>query len=886
MVDVGAPDAAQVIGHVQHIAIVIRSEAVIDFRSGAGDGGEVLVLGGIAQGQEAHGVRAGRVAGIGELPIADVVDQGLLLGGELGAVGDAVGSVELVDQAGVGAGDHFTGGGIHLIGHVAVVQHPELGAVGGQGCGDGILGDRGAGGPDLIVGGIPGVEPGLVVAVDEDTGEVHIQNGDRHLAGSRDAGIRSGGCRDVGGSDAHTGDEAVGVHRGDLGVVRGPGDRAVRGVPGHDLGGELQGLIPEELRLGLVQRHRGDLAVGIEPVVGVFAPVGEDNGRDIVEEVAVLTAGGGSLGGELPELVAGGGLQHVVELAVRAVILQALVAPAVAGLQIAEGRGTIHGVQREGVQHGIAAIAGAVEEAAAGIGNGGGVIVGAAHIDLAQLRDGAAHAVHLDQHAGGGDGIEDAVVPVIGHVLEGDIQGADIGTLPEVVAGASVEVVVGVHIEDVGAHSRGGGDIRLAVKPAVHEDVAGLSGPVADHPLLGGGIEVQHLRHGAGLADGLLQLVGGLVDGVVHHLNDELVAVHVVQGDLQGHGVAGLGIGIGAAGSQQRPAGNIIEGNTCHLLVVAGGDAEDVVLVVHFHLFDGGGGVIHQEGDLQGVALVPLVLGVGVEVHHRGEGDRAALTLLHVGMEVDVIVGGGIGPGVIGLDVAGRVQLAALVQIDGLAVGVVRDGHAVSARVADQGKAQGGETVAPGQIDGVALGHIGLIGLHGVAAEVPVGAAVFAIGNGDGVIHQGVAEVGGTGLRAVHVLGVGAHIVHGSFVPAAVEGQHRQAQLGQELAFLRGQGSSLHKAFHIGAHGVVGGKAGLLRVREGHAHVHGDAAAGGDLHAGLAEGQEQVDIIGVHHAVPVEVGPGSVGGQGGALGHVVQQVLGIRGVTRPSPLKS
>ena len=889
--DIGPPDRAGIVHQIEHIAPVFTAVVAVELRTGGGHGHEIIVV--IAHGVSIDVILAVNGSGPDQRAVADVVDPVTSLGGVELAVGQAMGIVVIVGHVAVGTGDHLARI-IHFKSGIAGVQDVEI-LTAGDGCGgDGILLQLGSCHPGLAGGHIPGKEVGHIraaVVPDQNALHLDIQHGDVDGTLGIDGGVGGGGHGDDRTALTHAGDEALAADSGDGRIAGGEEDLPVFRMPGSHTHGELVALIPEDLHMLLIQLHGHNLAAGIIPVVGGVAPVREDQGGDLAIEIAVVGPDIGTIGGipgvdavELIGLGIGGRgiVAHQIQVAVVGVILQAVIAGGI-GIDIAHlGHGTdFAAVQGEGVEVGIIAVAGHEELAVPDVGQGRAGIVACGK--GAELGDNAGHTVDADEHTLGAvdgvQGVDDAVFPVVGHVGKQMVQVRDLCHLEEVIAGSGVEVFVAIHEVDVGANSGGRHHVDLAGKPAIVADqLRRRGGPVTDIPLPEGGAVVEHFGHGFGGADGLLELVGGLVHGVVHHLDDELVAVDRIQGDLHLDGGARRGILIRAAQGQLLPAGHIIDDHTGHMLVVGHGQPQNVLLRIHHHgiLHDDGGGVIDDKGHFQGICLGPVAV---AELHQGIKFKPSTLALLHVGGEIQLEGLGHIQPAAQSRIVVGRIHRAALLIEELLAGGGVGNGRPMGTGVADQAEVKAPEVVAPLQIDGVALRHILTVGLDGVAAEVVGHIGVVAVGDAHAV-DVGGGPVGLPLLFTGEIGGVAGLIEHGGLMPAAVVGQHGNAQGGQDHTLGIRHGLGKDKCLDIGTCGIFVVQPGLLVIGQADGHLHGDGRAASHLHGNRTLLQQQMYIVGIDQTIAAEIRIVDH-----ALGHCVQQELGISPIGEAVPVQ-
>ena len=305
------------------------------------------------------------------------------------------------------------------------------------------------------------------------------------------------------------------------------------------------------------------------------------------------------------------------------------------------------------------------------------------------------------------------------------------------------------------------------------------------------------------------------------------------------------------------------------MLVVGDGQTQDIGLGIDDHriLHNDGGGVIDDEGHFQSIGLGPVAV---IELHQSGETKQTTLTLGHIGGEVQLEGLGHIQPAAQSRIVVGRIDDAALLVEQLLAGGGVGDHGPVGTGVADQTEVKAPEIVAALEVDGVSLGHITAVGGDGVAAEVVGHIGIIAVGDAH-TVDIGGCPVGLAVLFTGEIGGVAGLVEHGGLVPAAVVGQHGDAQGGQEHALVICHSLGGDESLDIRTGGVLVVQTLLLPIGQPDGDLHGDGFVGTDFQCGTALLQQQVDIVGVDQTIAVQVGVQALAG-----GHGVQQELRIR----------
>ena len=889
---VAAPDVAALVDDIEEFAVSLSIVAVPILV------GDLLVAAGGDTGQIGYAIAAHLKvdeAGIHQLKGSDDrifpnAQCGGVLGGEALGIGQIPDPEVLLVVHIAGIADVVAGGIHKMHGAGVVVQQVEIVRAGDGGHGHGDVVDAIA--PDQAVfhGQVPVIEPGGAGLVHQNAVDIGLKLSDGDGALVVDGLIQAGGGTDGGGAQAHAGDNALAVYGGDGLVGGGEDQRLIGQVPGQGRGAELGGQTVQDLHLLLGEPDHGGLVGGSGPAGPFLAPLGEDQGCTGLGEghggIVVIdqAIAGGGINLEIVGVVVGVACDpgQQIQDALVGIVLQGGVEGGLgrAGVGSAHQHGLVELVQGEGIQVVAAgaviavallghadAVEGTVSVAGQGVG---------ADADGAQLPGVAGVLVDGQEQAVGGDAVDGAGGGIVCHIRQGVVQSADQDMVSHILHGDHIEIVVGIHGHGVLTHSGGCGGDEIGSEPLMGVPVVAVlteGGPVLEVLIVG-----QAGGQGRGIADGLADLVGGEVGGIVCGLDDELVAVHAVEGDLEGDGVAADRLGCGAGVGQAAVAGDVVEDHACQILVIGGGDQHYIALGVHDDLQDLGGLVVHGEGDLHGGTLCQGVP-VHIAVLHMVFGgqtqlQQALLTNLQIGIQLHIDVLGRIHPALVGVVVEGCTDRTQFTVRPYLAGGGVHGLEAACLGGADGRIGPLVEIVATLGVDGVALGDVGFVGNDGVAAEVVDLVGLVTVDDAHGVAG-GVVQVGAALLLAGGEGGIGAHVVHGGLGPVAVIGQHGQAQDGQQLAALGGQGNGLDEGLDVSAVGILLVQADLVGTVEGDGDLHTDGALGGDLHGTLIAAQEQMDIVGADLAVAAEIGIPGIGGQVGAQGHMVQQRLAV-----------
>ncbi len=309
------------------------------------------------------------------------------------------------------------------------------------------------------------------------------------------------------------------------------------------------------------------------------------------------------------------------------------------------------------------------------------------------------------------------------------------------------------------------------------------------------------------LADLHLHLIGGDVHGIVIDLQQELVAVNAVQ--IQDIFVcfAGFGILFRAAVGINLGAGIVVQRRSRHILVILGRHGHGVVRQADGEIQQLRRGVIHHHGDCQRRALAQ---GVPVHIAFRvhivlGRQSQPELQLIAFrslsGFELRVQGVAGVAP------VAAVCIVVSAVDSTGegfghdLAGGQVQRLIMGGRGVPDGYKADLADLVAIFTVDGVALGHVGIIRHQGVAAKVVIGAVAAVVDRGG--VDIIAAHIGFPDLIARDILLVGADVKHGSIGPVAIEAQNGDRVSCSRFAFICGSALYINKALHICAAGII-----------------------------------------------------------------------------------
>ncbi len=848
---------------------------------------------------EAAGQEGGRC-------IADVVDDGQVIGGEFRHMGHAIGAGDGSGQGGGGIVDDCDVKGILDMGlghggggdgHIADL------AEGGEAVGvDG--GDTGIGGRpgDALVAQVPGTHIG---------GELH--GGTHQNLGSGSSDLNGGGLvagqqhAVAAGNDEGTIDIVV-EHAGGT-ALDALGNVVIDdgGLTGGHIDGVQNGLGAAGDVGGIVAHHVKDLIVVIpEHLVGVVA----------ADHVGV--AGSGIEDGSQP-LDADGGRAVLILIGLDVIQregIQVEILGSIALVQHIEGAVLVNGK----VMGPVIACGGSGR---VGQRNGKGILQLAAvqiePVEVLLIVQQVHIAVCIVQPqvmnraaALGGDGVGPVAHPGDGcHVIQGAgidvaiLQGEnnialDIVSSQQIVSGNAGAISHNVAVVGFGKVLGTGEGVVGGVEPQglgidLHPAVEAQTCVLL---LLGAAVGVagpdEHLAGVVHILGGTADLVGGTVAGIVGHGDQILLAgVGIAQVHSDGDLFALLGL-LRVNGGIDGVAGQVGDLDSGQVVLVLGGDGELIAQQAHADVGDHGSGVIHHHGggqisaiaqcigldqglDIlggQNAVLVQIVLGDG----HNADADALALgkAQLFNGL-VDAHGGAVVAPCCTGGVVVGAVDIGGGVgDIDHLA-GLIGHIGGQGCGIADQGDLvalQGGAVA-----DGDPVSRIAFLGEVGVADHVVAAGIVGklhdqGVGIGDAGAGGCGIEVGGSGV-AVQTLGIGTLLIHGGVGPAAVEAQHGDG-VGHIVQDALGAGGGLHEdvALDVGAVDIRCIQSVLDAV--GQADLHGDidhAACGHGELAGVHGGQDQVGVIGVDAVVLVDVGNGVDGVQ--LADGVVQDDLGV-----------
>ena len=410
------------------------------------------------------------------------------------------------------------------------------------------------------------------------------------------------------------------------------------------------------------------------------------------------------------------------------------------------------------------------------------------------------------------------------------------------------------------------------------------------------GVADDHHQSGIGQIDALqgigdftdlgLDLVGGSVHGVVINLQQEVGTIDRAQIQSEFHGIAcGLG-GIGATVGVQVLTVDVVQGNSCDVLVVGSGDSQDIAVGVDIHIVHSGSSVVddHGHGESSAVAQcieVYITFCVNVVLGNQGQTDVNGGTLLNVGLQTQAQgVVGAVPVAAVGV-IVGRADLAdVLAPVDLTGLGVDHLEVGVSC-ITDGGEAQLGQGIAADHAECVTLGHVGGVGDHGVAAEPVLAIHVGVLDQQTVVLalcESGAVQVGKTILQTMGEFHVGALVEHGGIGPVAVECQHGDGMGGASHALCSAQGLGIDVSFDVSAAFVVCQPILVVSTQSDGDGDLGRAVGRHNCAAGVQHGEEQVGVIGIDDVVHVQVCQTLVVQGDIQTGGVVQQDLTVSGV--------
>ena len=427
----------------------------------------------------------------------------------------------------------------------------------------------------------------------------------------------------------------------------------------------------------------------------------------------------------------------------------------------------------------------------------------------------------------------------------------------------------------------GGVERRLGFCIDVQISVPGIqvkAGPVAViHAVVG-----DHRRECGNLPQIRLQLVGGYIVRVVIDLKQEFIAVCLVQTQGVFASLARHGVCVGAGVSQDLAAGAVEQGHAGHILVISGIYSQGISHHAQRNFLDFRRGVVngglHGPGSAlaQGVPVHPIA--VYIVLGSQGHGDFKSLTFCQLlGNPLELVALNGLQPCFKEQDdaIVGSIEAAEIDLLQLLSGGGIGDPDAAGGHISDGVELNGVHSVAVLVVDGVTLGHIGLIRDHRVATQA-VGVAGIP-----GVLHHHAVDrvyagVGSANLVAGGKLLGGADFKHGGICPVAIEAQHGDAVAGAVYSLGVCDSIGVHISLQVSAVGIMGIQICLFPGIQGQSHGYLDGAACRNVHSAAGQlGQEHVNIVGVHIFITGDISMLQAADGASCAGDIVQERLGV-----------
>ena len=888
IVDPEVPNVAIIIQQHQmlglvHIAFLIH----LLFIAHRGDAHQVV--GHIAQ-VETHSVQAHGILGRQQIIVISTGDPFLIMDlGEVGIVGhiphrNAHGILSALQHGAISA--HL----VHCPLIILIVHHIEDIQASGVGSGGHGLVQRSASGPAFAGGHIPVEEHRVTFGISGGAVDGHIQ--DLHIDSALriEIGIQIRSGTDGSSASADTGDHALLVHGCDGLIGAAPGNGAVDGGPGHHIGSQLCAGATDDIHFVPVQLHANDLIGGICPAAADTGAIGDHQAGHFVPEV--LIAGEFAGCGVDLVVVSKGDVRAHQNLAVGVpanhtgigVVFHTHIAGGAAHICAGDGiacgqegiihqqHGLIHGLQREGIDLAGAQLV-AVEHTVSAAGQRIGVQANGADLgDLTgELVDGKQFVLIVD-------GINFTVRQTIGHIVHDLTHIGDEGGVRQVVLGHHVQVaLVGRRKDKVLRDSGCVVDVicichTVGTHLVIVHKVLIEAAPVTVCQVVG--------HHGGQVSlftDLHFQQIGSSVHGIVEDLNQELLAIDLVQGEgVLGH-LALFDVLLCAGLRQASGAGLIIQTHSGDVLVVGGSDGHGVVQHIDADTQQFGSGVVDgPAGADAGAAAqcipVHITLGIDVILGHQSELHRNAVIL------------GCIAQGEVGLQehtavlpaqhtvVVGHIGSAGQLIHNNFAGGLIDHGDTGLVSVTDGDEADTVHCV--GGVHCVTLGHIYCVGHQGVAAEAIVVTGIPLV-NDLKIVATGSADIRDAGILASGVGGPLTHIEHRRIGPVAEEAQNGDGVTGAGLA--RSVLSlSIQESLQVSTVRIqlIQRILGALGQAELHTDLH-CAVSGQHSGGGGQIAQEQICIVGVHIAVAVHIRLIHIGQCSELASGVIQQCLAV-----------
>ena len=836
---------------------------------------------------ECSGIQRHGVLGRQEEIVIDASHHGSFFCGEELAVGHIpqgdLGGI----GAGVGQGLTFHGDLVHspaILHGVHDIHHLVFGIVGGRGE-TGVY--RCAAGPGLICLQVPLEEHGVAVLVLENAVQGRIDGFHRHHTGCRNRRIQHRSGRNHTLTYIHTGHGTLGIHSSDRLIRRSPGHIPVCCSPRQYGSAQLCLVVPQNAEVLIGKNDGGDLLSGLRPAAARRLHRNAQRSQ-LMSEICQ----GHHFTGCWVNFIQVRENKHEkskvdvivripIEFPVVGVHLQCLHI-VVAMHFVGNGHWLCHGVQGEPVHEapignavGIA-VSNTVEVALVIAGKGIG-----SNPDLTQDFDGTQKLVHSHQLI-----VRNAIygfrLSIVCHIGQNHSQIGHISGLGGIFFIEDIQIAIGRGCKDHAVDIRSSQESLIALGNRLSRRQIVVSSKT--DPSICLGIERNHIRCRQRLANLNVHLVGGSIHGIVSNLQQELLAVDILQVQRKALCLTRLCIRSSALEGQSSCATCIIQNGSSQIAVVAGLHRHGVTHQANRHILQNRRGVINDGRNLQGSTFTQSIpvhgaILLDIQLRRQSQGQLNGVPFLQTcGSPVQIQTIASLLPGVRTTVVEGCAHSAWLSR--GQHFASCRVGHSEpgSTRIPDGCKVQFAELIAPLAVDGVPLRHILLVGNQGVAAKIVHRTGLVPISDAQGVCVD-IAQIGYANFFPRGIFHAGTNIKHGAVGPVAIECQHGDGMAGA-LHTLQGcQCMGIDISLHIGAAGVVPIQIGLLRLGQLHGHCDLHRTIGRNRHSILAQlAEEQVHIIGIHLAVVIEIGSIGIGDGCPGARHIVQQRLAVIGI--------
>ncbi len=755
--------------------------------------------------------------------------------------------------------------------------------------------DGRAAGPSLIGLHIPLVEHGVTILILQGTCNGDVQRFHRDSAACADGGIQIRGRSNGSRAHIHTCDLALRIDSCNALISGRPSNSTVRGRPGLDSCTQGLGSTLEEGHGSIRQLNTADLISGICPITATASLHGNNQCSQFIPQIVVDSVLA-SCRVDLHIICATKRAKHE---AVGIPTQHTSVGVDFHRLNICAGDFTIlhfdgfnqlrrsrNRIQRKAIDIASAIaidIEGAIGITCQGIGGNADLIN---RLDLSsQLVDG--------NQVTAGNAINVTIGLVIRHVSNSNAHAADQRHIRQIVLRHNVQIT-GIcrcqnHVVYDGSREERqiAEGINFQALNAGIKDTASiiLSILIKCGPVVFIQIECDHLRQRNFLADLHLDGISNGVHGIVSNLEQELLAVHAAQIQDILSSCIGCNVLLRTSIGIQLGTRSIVESDRRDILVIGCSDVHGVASQADGNILQHRRRVIddHGHGEIRTVAQrIPRYIARGIHIVFRsqrqGQFKHIALSSIHR-HELGLQTIASIPPSTTVHIVISRIDRTRISLYISLTSGLVYSSESGSSRISNGYKLHHADHIAIFRVDGVTLRHIGVIGNHGVAAEVIIRIGVIRISNRIRVSGH-IAQIRDLNLITSGVLRIGTNVVHGGIRPVAIEAQHGDGVGSALLAFLSGQAFCKDIALNVSAIGIVIVNGVLPILRNGHIHSDFHRTRSGNHNGILHIGEEQISIVGIDVAISIQVSQSLIGQFTAQASGVVQQGNAVIGVDK------